>query len=536
MRRRAARPPSLRDALPLLAGVTASPPGEDIRQDPHEAQPGARRNLALHLPLLAVERLRLPGPLALWAAEGSRRVLVAMDPLAAAAGLHPGQALADAQAILPEVALHPAEPEADAAWLRRLALWALCVTPLPAVDPPDGLLLDITGVAHLHGDEEALLRTVVARFARAGVTVRAVVAGVPDAAAALARAGRNGLVVPPGDEAAAVAPLPLAALRLPVETVAALHRLGLRHAGDLLRQPRGPLARRFGAALIETLDAATGARPRPIQPLRPPPDFVASREFLEPVVTREAIDAVLALLLAALCRQLEQAGRGARRLVLLGFRVDGEVQAVAVGTGLPSRDPAHFARLFRERLERLAPGFGFERLALEARVTEALGGTQVSLPGRGGAVATEARREALSQLLDRLSQRLAVWRLAPRASHWPERAVFRAGPFESVLLPAGWPGAWRPVRLLRQPVALGGVALLPDAPPSLLRLGRISWRVARAEGPERIEPEWWRDRPDRRFRDYYRVELAGGARLWVCRSGPAVPGEEMRWWLHGRFE
>jgi protein ImuB len=555
--RRFCRPPDLQDALPLPAAGAAA----TAARQPSPPAPGGghaaasdRRILALHLPWLATERLRAAEPrsppIACWAADGHRRVLTAVDPAAAAAGLRPGQAVADAQAILPEVALVPADPGADAAWLRRLALWALCITPLPAVDPPDGLLLDVTGVAHLHGsgaprrsgpggdpEEGALLRRVVARFARAGVAARGAIAGNPTTAAALARGGGGGVVVPPGGERAAVAPLPLAALRLDPALVAALHRLGLRCVGEVLRQPRGPLARRFGAALLDGLDTATGARAAPpIAPLRPPPEFAAARDFAEPIATRGAIDATLALLLPALCRRLEAAGLGARRLVLLAFRVDGAVQAVAVGTGLASRDPRHFARLFRDRLERLAPGFGFERMALEARATEPIGAAQASLPGRGGA-APEARRQALTQLLDRLAQRLPVWRLAPRLSHWPERAVARLGPFEAVVLPEGWPGRIRPLGLLRHPVPLGAMAVVPDGPPARLWTERISWRVARAEGPERLEPEWWRDnRPDRPFRDYYRVELATGARLWVCRSGPAVPGEPMRWWLHGRFE
>lgn len=552
MRRRACGPgltrgalreshPAEHDRLPLSSSTSRRGPDAslaDAGEDPERRQPplaAPRRIAALHLPLLPIERRRLTGAAAVWAAQGNRRVLVAASPEAMAAGLRAGQALADAQAILPKLALHPHEPEADAAWLRRLCHWALCVTPLPALDPPDGLLLDVTGIAHLHGDEETLRRALAARFARAGVTARIAIAGTADCAAGLARAG-VGIVVPPGEEAIAITPLPLQALRLPEASIAALHRLGLRRIGDLLAQPRAPLARRFGTALLALLDAATGARPRPLRPLRPPPKFLATRDFLEPIVTREAIDATMAVLLPELCRQLAEAGQGARRFVLHAFRVDGAVQAVSVGTGLPARAPRHVARLFRERLERLEPGFGFERLALEARATAPLAAAQGALSGEGDA-SGDARRQALAELLDRLAQRVEVWRLAPRASHWPERAAFRAGPFESVQVPPGWPGpAPRPVRLLRRPVRLSAVALLPDAPPSLLRLGRASWRVTRAEGPERIAPEWWRERPDRPFRDYYRVELASGARLWVCRSGAAVPGEATAWWLHGRFE
>jgi protein ImuB len=494
--------------------------------------PSGRRIAAIWLPFAALERRRLSGPAALWAAVGGRHVITAATPAALAAGISPGQALADATAILPDLTLHPANPEGDAAWLRRLGHWAHVLTPLPALDPPDGLLLDVTGLAPLHGNEARLRTVLLGRFTRAGLTARIAIAGNIDAAAALARAGSTE-IVPTGGEAAALAPLPLSALRLPAAQIAALHRLGLREVGALLAQPRAPLARRFGVALLATLDAATGARPRPLQPLRLPAEFRALRNLAEPITARPAIEAVLAALLETLCAQLQAAGLGARRLLLQAWRVDGTVQAIALGTGLPARVPRHLARLFQEKLDRLDPGFGFELLSLEARVTAPMVPAQAALPGENGS-APEGRAQDLAELLDRLGQRLPVWRLAPRTGHWPERAVARVDAFASILTPADWPGlAARPIRLLRRPLRLSAVALLPDAPPSLLRLGTTSWRVMRAEGPERLAPEWWHDRPDRPQRDYYRVELASGARLWVCRAGP--PGEAAPWWLHGRF-
>jgi protein ImuB len=484
-------------------------------------------------------------PLATWAQDGSRRVLVAVD---ATRGLHPGQALADARAIRPDLVLRPADPDGDAAELGRLALWALRFTPLAGTDPSDGLLLDVTGCAHLFAGEAALLHEATEGLARLGFDATAALADAPDAAAALARCGRHGAIVPPGEEAAAaVAPLPLAAaLRLAPGTAAALHRLGLRRVGDLLRLPRGPLARRFGQGLLDALDAATGARPRPIEPVRPPPALAVARDFAEPIATRAAIDAAADGLLGLLCGALRDAGLGARRVALRAFRVDGAVQEVAVGTGAPTREPAHLRRLLAERLGRLEPDLGFERLALEAREAEPLTASQIAgLPIAAGDPAThgdEATAAALAGLLDRLAQRLAVWRLAPRAGHWPERAVARVGPFAHVAAPPGWPGpaarlSPRPVRLLRRPVPLDAVALLPDAPPALLRFGGEAHRVARADGPERIEPEWWRDDPAGPCRDYYRVELASGARLWVCRVGLVTPPERpaARWVLHGRF-
>ena len=507
----------------------------------------ARRYLALNLPRLPVERLRLDGPVAVWGQRGARRVVLAVSAEAEAAGLRAGQALADAQAILPTVVLVPEDAAGDETALERLALWALRFTPLAAAAGDDGLVLDITGVEHLFGGEAALLRDMLRRLARMGLSAHGATAGMAGTALALvranvgvranagvradARAGMEAAMVPPGQEEAAVAPLSLAALRLEPGTVAALQGLGLRDVGSVAAQPRAGLARRFGAGLVRALDEALGRTPRPITPVRPPPEMSVAQDFVDPVVTREGIEAALDALLDDLCRALREAGRGARRLLLRAHRLDGDVQEIAIGTGLASRDPAHLARLFHGRLERLEPDCGFDRLVLEAPATDPLTGTQEGL-GIGGRA---ARREELAQLLDRLSQRLPVWRLAPRASHWPERAVRRVAAFEQAETIEGWSARPRPVRLLRRPRFIGAMALLPDAPPSLLRIGRDALRVVRAEGPERFEPEWWRDRPDRRLRDYYRVELASGARLWVCRVGLAEPGEEMRWALHGHL-
>jgi protein ImuB len=260
--------------------------------------------------------------------------------------LHAGQALADAQAMHPELALRPAEPDADIAFLERLALWAVRFTPISAVDPPDGLVLDVTGCTDLFGGEAALLARVSNGLQHGGVAAQAVVAGVADAAAALARAGHHMRIVPAGEEAAAVAPLPLGTLRLSHECLAGLNRLGLRRISDVLRQPRGPLTRRFGRPLMDVLDALTGDRPRALPPVRSPPIFVEALNFLEPIVTRPAIDRALDALLDPLCTTLAGAGQGAREVTLRAFRVDREVQEITIGTGLPTRVPAHLRRLF----------------------------------------------------------------------------------------------------------------------------------------------------------------------------------------------
>ena len=333
----------------------------------------ASRFLVLHLPSLATDRLRQADPalrdqpLACWTTIGNRRLLTAVD--APGTRLHAGQALADAQAMYPDLVLRPAEPEADGALLERLALWALRFTPEAAMDAPDGLVLNIAGCAELFGGEAPLLARVCAGLARGGIAARAVVADIADAASALARAGQHGFVVPPGKHHTLVERLPLSVLRLPPDCLAGLHRLGLQRIGDALRQPRAPLSRRFGRVLLDALDAVAGDRPRPMISVRPPPEFEVGGSFIDPIVTRPGIDRVVDRLLDELCQVLTKAGRGARKVTLRAFRVDRDVQELAIGTGLPTRTPAHLRRLFAEVLEQLEPDLGFERITLQADET-----------------------------------------------------------------------------------------------------------------------------------------------------------------------
>lgn len=494
----------------------------------------SRRYLALALPELALDRLRrrhpaLAGqPFAVWASRGPRRWLTA----AAAPGLQPGQAVADAQAIHPSLRLFEASPAADAALLARLALWAMRFTPLAAVDGADGLMLDVTGVAGLFGGEAALLAAVERSFAAGGYRVRGAIAGAPGAAAALARAAGAPCLLPGETGPEVLAALPLAALRLDPATLQGLARLGLHSLGDALRQPRAPLARRFGRPLLDALDDATGARPRPIRPLRPLPDFLALRDLLEPITTRPAIDRVLAVLLEELCAALAAAGQGARRWVLRAFRVDRAVQELAIGTGTASHSPAHLARLFAPRLERLAPGLGFERMVLEALRTEPLACRQSTL-GHGPEEEGGVDPAALAELLDRAAPRVALSRPLPLESHWPEYAAAPAAPQAVPPVPPGWGGPIRPVRLLAEPLPVTVTMEEPEGLPVHLLQGTRRHRVLAALGPERLEPEWWGEDAHRPARDYYRLQTAEGPRLWVCRlrEGAAAP----RWFLHGEL-
>ncbi len=449
---------------------------------------------------------------------------------AQALGLRPGMALAHAVALVPGLRVLEAEPEADAAALRRLALWCHRYTPLAAPDPPDGLWLDITGAAHLFGGEAALLDTLLARLGRNGFAASAAVADTPGAAHAAARYAPG--ILPAGGHMQVCAALPIAALRLPPDLVAVLRRLGFDHVADLNRLPRPSLVRRFGPLVVLRLEQLDGRVHEPIVPLAPVDTLQHRVMFMEPLLTADALSTAVMHLVTPLCDQMERAGQGARRLDLLFERVDGAVQAVRIGTVRPSRDARHLARLLDEHLEKVDPGLGIEAMRLVIPLAEPLHWRQ------DGDVLTTFSAD-VSALVDRLSNRLGaeqVYRAEPVESDVPERSVQRV-PALAPLSGATWPGA-APLRLLNPPCPVDVVSLLPDQPPVVFTWRSRRHRICHADGPERVYGEWWRrDAEVSAVRDYFRVEDEDGNRFWLFRQGdgvdPATGG--LRWFLHGMF-
>lgn len=529
--------------------------------------------------------------------QGGPRI-VAVNEHARAAGIRTGQRLADARTLVPDLTSAHAEPDADLKLLETLAGWCERYTPWVALDPlggalvdsgfemdeaaqnvdrmatasfggDGGLMLDVTGCGHLFGPgiegERALLADLTARLARHGFTVRAAMADTAGAAWALARFAerQKDLLAPIAGHRTLLSALPIEALRLDATTTETLRRLGLRCIGDLLPMPRAPLAQRFGDLLVRRLDQALGSAAETIQPRLPAPAFRTRLAFAEPIGRAEDIAAATSRLLAALCGQFEKAGVGARRLELSLFRVDGSIERTAIGTGRPSRDNTHLMKLFQEPLATLDAGFGVELMMLSAAAVEPFDTQQVALANAvGGEVMLAHGSDASSaparsddtevvQLVDRLTQRLGianVVRLAPRASHLPERAVIAL----PVSKPAVRAGLWakvasykgpRPTRLLAQPEAILTTAQLPDDPPRQFNWRGTLHRLKRVEGPERLVDEWWQESvPTEQVekapsgRDYYRVEDEDGQRFWLYRDGPinapAVPPAS-RWYVHG---
>jgi len=519
------------------------------------------------LPALAIERWsrfaeQHDAPVALVIEAAHGQLIHAVTPAAASRGAAPGMRLTDARALDPGLQAETADPVGDAALLKRLARWAGRWSPLVEVDGDDGLRLDVSGVAHLFGGEEGLAADMRARFSRMGLTAGVAIAPTAGAAWALARFGRAPLIVTPakagvhehGEEKShkamcmdpslrwddelgeALSPLPVAALRLDARSAQILERLGLKTIGQLAQVPRKSLQRRFREAgnPLHALDRALGRKDEPLTGERPDPPPRALAKLAEPATHPEAGRQALDRLVTELARQLEARKLGARRLHLAGYRVDGSVAGTGVATAIPSRDPRHLMRLLIDKAASLDPEFGFDAFVLTASWCEPLGAAQQSL------VDEPSGEAEVAKLVDRLSVKLGperVRRPQPVASHVPERAngwrpaIGRIEPVDRAPAPP------RPQHLLDRPEAIAVVYATPEGVPRRFMWRRLVHDIARVEGPERIAPEWWRERSTARLRDYYRVEDHDGRRYWIFREGLAGDGRggAPEWYLHGLF-
>jgi len=500
-------------------------------------------------------------PFATIVAAGGRHLIGGLNPAAMAAGLAPGMPLADALSFLPGLATAAAEPAADVAALARLAEWCGRYSPWTAPDGSDAVKIEVTGCAHLWGGEAALAADLARRLARQGVGHRIAVAGTLGAAWALARfaaaSGRPALP-PPGEEHAALAPLPVEALRLDPVTAAGLRRVGLKRVGDLYAMPRDALARRFGEMVTRRLDQASGEAPEPLSPLGMAPLRRVRLSFAEPIADPADLARAAERLAHDLVVRLAREGMGARRLDLAFHRVDGRVEHIRLGTARPSRDPRHLAALLAAKLETIDPGLGVEDMILAVFAAEKLPAEQMPLPNNPRPPADQHAGIAplLAPLLDRLGARLgldALSHIAACESHIPERAavcvpVGEAGNRKShpgmttkaAMANAGKPP--RPIRLFAPPEPIEAVWLLPDDPPFRFAWRRRPYRVRHAAGPERIAAEWWTEATaiaTGAIRDYYRVEDEAGRRFWLFRAGlpnlNASWDPPPRWFLHGVF-
>ena len=544
-----------------------------------------RRILSLWFPRLPVERLLrqrrdvLLQPFAVVGMRANAQLLVSLNAEAEAAGLRQGQPLRDATAMCPGLLTAPENQVEDAAFLRALRRWAGKFSPWVAEEGADALVIDLTGCAHLFGGEEGLMAQVEEDCADLGLSLRACIADTRGAAWALARyagattaqmrsgdeirqeahatrsravrrfsrqsvgmprqAGPSGVIAAPGQTRQAIATLPLAALRLAPAAVEGLGRLGLRRVEDIMGMPRAALARRFGADVLRRLDQALGLDAEPVNPAASPQHFAIRISFPDPIGLAEDIAAGMDRLLPPLCAKLAAKARGARRVRLEAQRSDGRVEVVEVGLARASDVVDRIRPLLMLKLDQIDPGFGIDRLRLEAVETEPLHAVQHRghLEAAADVAARQGADTALEDLIGKLGTKLgqeAVVRLHPADSNIPEKTAITLAAAWSAPAPAPWPEprAPRPIVIFRpEPVDAP-----PDrTPPAQFRWRRRSFDLRFAVGPERLLPEWWLDDPEWRSgaRDYWRIEVAGGERLWLFYAhGGEVSGG---WFCQGLF-
>ncbi|KUJ78819.1 DUF6504 family protein [Ruegeria profundi] len=546
-----------------------------------------RRILSLWFPRLGAERLiraargLQDGPLAVVAEQSNMQVVTSLNAEAQAAGLRVGQPVRDAHAMCANLVTRPRNTPAEAAFLTALRRWAGKFSPWVAEESPDGLIVDLSGCAHLFGGEEALLNVLEVDCADMGLSVQMGIADTLGAAWALARyagqeatSDRNGdaisqearatraragkrrhwtkggtapqvmtlgggaRIAAPGQSYGALSPLPIAALRLEDQVVAQLNRLGLRRIGDLLGQPRASLARRFGRGLVLRLDQAMGSAPEPVSPARPPHHFAVRMTLPNPIGLIEDVMAAIDRMLPTLCTKLEEKGRGVRTLRLEAHRADQAAEIIEVGLARPTYDKHRIRPLLEMKTDKIDAGYGIDMLRLEAIQTEPIHARTMA----GHAEARRVARErldgntAVDDLIGKLGARVgleAITRHHPVASHIPEKTAQTLAAAWSE--PAhDWPPSPRPRPLLMwQPEPV----MAPETPtvPSAFRWRGRDWQLAQATGPERIAPEWWLDDPNWRsgVRDYWVVVTEQGERLWLFygHGGTMSAG----WFCQGQF-
>jgi protein ImuB len=471
-------------------------------------------------------------PLVLTVMDHGRKMITAVNPPAHKAGLSPGMVVADARVLVRGIEVMDEEPGIAEKVLTRLAHWCIRFSPNTMLDLPDGIILEATGCTHLWGGEEKYIKDIVQRLHGFGFQVRAVIADTIGTAWAITRFTKAQLIVPKGETMSALLQLPPAALRLDPYTVEQLEKLGLREIKSFIGMPRSSLQRRFGEDCIRKINYALGHEEEIRTSIHPPEPWQERLPCLEPIVTAEGVSIALEKLLQVICCRLRAEDKGLRAAVLKGYRTDGKTVSLQIGTNQPSHNETHLHKLFALKFESLEPAPGIELFTLEAQKVQEAPAQQTTI--WGGSAGSQDKH--VSELLDRFTTRFGeqhIHRYLPDEHHWPERSVKQAHSLnEQTRTP--WPATRpRPLQLVAEPELIDVTAPIPDYPPMSFRHKNKLHKIIKADGPERIEQEWWLSEGE--HRDYYYVEDEEGARYWLFRSGHYNTQVKTRWFLHGYF-
>lgn len=461
-----------------------------------------------------------------------RMVIAAANEIAQKMGIETGMAVADARAIFPSLEVLDDLPGLSEKLLKAIAEWCIRYTNIVAIDLPDGIIMDVTGCAHLWGGEMNYIKDIHLRLKNRGYQVRATMADTIGMAWAIAHYGGVIPIVESGKQTETLLSLPPSSLRLETDTIERLYKLGLHKVCDFIYMPRTALRRRFGKEFILKLDQALGNEEEPITPVLPVDPWRERLPCLEPIVTAIGIEIALKRLLEMICRKLQLAGMGVRKLVFTGFRMDGKIEKIEIGTHRATHNEVHLYKLFKDKISMIEPDLGIELFMIEALKTEKCLAAQQKIWDKTAGL----ENPGLSELMDHLTNRFGtslIHRYLPAEHYLPEKSFKEA---ESLLESSTSP--WkiersRPMHLLNPPQRIDVTAPIPDYPPMHFRWQGKLHKIEKADGPERIEQEWWiQDGP---LRDYYAVEDEEGQRYWLFRSGHYSEDKSPKWFLHGFF-
>lgn len=471
-------------------------------------------------------------PFILTSPDHGRMVVRAASALAQTQGITVGMAVADARAIVPSLQVLDDDPELTVKALKGLAEWLIRYTPAVSIDLPSGLILDISGCAHLWGGEKQYMASIQQRLIDFGYANRIAIADTIGAAWAIARFGRDATIIETGEQTKALLSLPPAALRLETETVERLEKLGLRQVKNFISIPRPSLRRRFGLQILQRLDQALGQEEEWIDPVLPIEPYQERLPCLEPIVTATGIEIALQRLLTSLCQRLQQEQKGLRMASFKCYRIDGKIQTIDIGTHRPSCNSKHLFKLFQIKIDSIEPALGIELFTLDASKVEVLSAAQEKLWQDSSSL----DNIDLSELLDRIGGKIGannIHRYLPAEHYWPERSFKQASSINETC-PTSWKlDRPRPLQLLARPEMIEVTAPIPDYPPMNFRYKGKLHKIIKADGPERIEQEWWLQQGQ--HRDYYAVEDDDGHRYWLFRSGHYDSAKSYQWFIHGFF-
>jgi protein ImuB len=471
-------------------------------------------------------------PFALALPDHGRMRITEVSAIAKMHGIETGMVVADAKVILPSLQVFDDTPGLSEKLLKKIALWCIRYTPVASIDSPDGLILDVSGCTHLWGGEENYLKELTNKLKSFGYHIRVAMADTIGTAWAISRFGKIKAIIKTNEQLEALMPLPPAALRLDIGILERLQKLGLHRISSFMNMQRSALRRRFGEQLLLHLDQALGNKEEFIEPVIPVEPYSERLPVLEPIQTSTGIEIALQKLLDALCKRLVQEGKGLRIATLKCYRIDNKTEQISISTNHASNNTQHLFKLFEQKICTIEPALGIELFTLEAAKVEEITPVQETFWTANSGLESKE----LAELLDRIESKFGndiVHRYLPDEHYLPERSIKLAASLKEKPSTEWRDDKPRPIRLLKEPQLIQVTAPIPDYPPMNFRYKDKLHTIKKADGPERIEPEWWLKKEE--FRDYFIVEDDEGKRYWLFRAGHYDANKNPSWFIHGFF-